>query len=63
MREDDVTTALGEWGAGYRDDPYELFAAVRQRGAVHPVQLVDGHDAWLVVHHDEARTALNLASL
>jgi cytochrome P450 len=26
---------------------------------VHPVKLVDGHDAWLVVRYDEARSALN----
>jgi cytochrome P450 len=63
MLEHDVSTALNEWGARHRDDPYELFAAVRKRGAVHPVTLVDGHDAWLVVHHDEARAALNLSSL
>jgi cytochrome P450 len=63
MLEHDVTAALSEWGAHHRDDPFELFTAVRQRGAVHPVTLVDGHDAWLVVHHDEARAALNLASL
>ncbi len=59
MLEHDVTAALKEWGAHHRDDPYALFAAVRQRGAVQPVTLVDGHDAWLVVHHDEALAALN----
>ena len=32
---------------------------MRQRGAVHPVTLADGHDAWLVVHHEQARAALN----
>ena len=63
MLEHDVTAALNEWGAHHRDHPYELFRAVRQRGAVHPVKLVDGHDAWLVVDHDEARAALNLSSL
>ena len=59
MNEPDVTAALQAWGAHHRDDPFGLFAAVRRRGAVHPVTLVDGHDAWLVVHHDEARIALN----
>ena len=59
MVEHDVDAALKAWGAGYRDDPFALFAAVRRRGAVHPVTLVDGHDAWLVVRHDEARAALN----
>ena len=59
MIEHDVTAALNAWGARHRDDPFPLFADVRQRGAVHPVTLADGHDAWLVVRHDEARAALN----
>ena len=59
MVEHDVNAALKAWGAHYRDDPFALFADVRRRGAVHPVTLVDGHDAWLVVRHDEARAALN----
>ena len=59
MVDDEVTAALKAWGARYRDDPFELFADVRERGAVHQVTLVDGHDAWLVVHHHEARAALN----
>ena len=59
MVEHDVDAALKAWGAHYRDDPFALFADVRRRGAVHPVTLVDGHDAWLVVRHDEARAALN----
>jgi cytochrome P450 len=36
-----------------------MFAQVRELGAVHPVTLADGHDAWLVVRYDEARAALN----
>jgi cytochrome P450 len=59
MIEHDVTAALQAWGAGHRDEPFALFADVRRRGAVLPVTLVDGHDAWLVVHFAEARTALN----
>jgi cytochrome P450 len=51
--------ALGAWGAYDRDNPFPLFAAVRERGAVHQVTLADGHEAWLVVRYDEARTALN----
>jgi cytochrome P450 len=58
MVEHEVTAALGAWGADHRDDPFGVFAEVRRRGAVHPVTLVDGHDAWLVVQHDEARAAL-----
>jgi len=51
--------ALGAWGAYDRDDPFPLFAEVRELGAVHPVTLVDGHAAWLVARYDEARAALN----
>ena len=54
-----ITRALGAWGADHRDDPFAMFADVRRAGAVHRVTLVDGHDAWLVVGHDEALAALN----
>ena len=42
----------------HRDNPFPLFAEVRQLGAVHSVTLSDGHPAWLVVGH-EAALALN----
>jgi cytochrome P450 len=51
--------SLSAWGAYDRDDPFALFAAVRDAGAVHPVTLADGHDAWLVVRYAECRAALN----
>src|SRR5260370_13116130 len=51
--------ALEAWGSYDQDDPYPLFAEVRERGAVHEVTLVDGHDAWLVTRHDEAKALLN----
>ncbi len=54
-----TTEALGAWGAYDRDNPFPLFAAVRELGAVHAVTLADGHDAWLVVGYEEARIALN----
>jgi cytochrome P450 len=56
-----VTTseALEAWGAFDRDNPFPVFAEVRELGAVHQVTLVDGHDAWLVVRYDEALAALN----
>ena len=53
-----VERALVTWGACDRDDPFPLFAKVRELGAVHAVTLADGHDAWLVVRYDEARAAL-----
>src|SRR6266568_1994763 len=54
-----VEQALAAWGAYDRDDPFPLFAQVRELGAVHAVTLADGHHAWLVVRHAEARVALN----
>lgn len=54
-----VEEALKTWGASDRDDPFPLFGEVRELGPVHPVTLADGHDAWLVVGHDEAKLVLN----
>jgi cytochrome P450 len=51
--------ALAAWGTYDRDDPFPLFAAVRDQGPVHAVTLADGHDAFLVDGYDEARAALN----
>jgi cytochrome P450 len=51
--------ALDSWGDHDRDDPFPLFAQVRSAAPVHEVTLADGHPAWLVVGHDEARAALN----
>src|SRR3954463_3358264 len=54
-----TTEALQAWGDFDRDNPFPLYGAVRELGAVVPVTLADGHDAWLVVRHEEARAALN----
>jgi len=54
-----TTEALGSWGSFDVNDPFPLFAEVRELGAVHRVTLADGHDAWLVVRYDEAMAALN----
>jgi cytochrome P450 len=54
--------ALDSWGdpGRYdRDDPFPLFAQVRSAAPVHEVRLADGHAAWLVLGHEEARAALN----
>ena len=51
--------ALEAWGAYDLDNPFPLFATVRELGAVHSVTLADGHAAWLVVGYEEARAALN----
>jgi len=54
-----MTEALASWGSYRVDDPFPLFSEVRELGAVHPVTLADGHDAWLVVRFEEALAALN----
>ena len=51
--------ALDSWGDFDRDDPFPLFAQVRSAAPVHEVRLADGHPAWLVVGHEQARAALN----
>ena len=55
--------ALDAWGDYDRDDPYPLFAQVQADGPVHEVTLADGHRAWLIVGHEEAKAALNHAGL
>src|SRR3984885_716307 len=54
-----ITDALAAWGSYDLDDPFPLFAQVRDLGPVHAVTLADGHGAWLVVSYEEARAALN----
>jgi cytochrome P450 len=51
--------ALDSWGDYDRDDPFPLFAQVRSVAPVHEVTLADGHPAWLIVGHEQARAALN----
>jgi cytochrome P450 len=51
--------ALDAWGDYDRDDPFPLFAQVRSAGPVHEVTLADGHPAWLIVGHEQAKAALN----
>ena len=50
---------LEAWGDYDRDNPFSLFHEVLARGAVHPVTLADGHDAYLVMGYDEVKAALN----
>ncbi len=51
--------ALAAWGDYDQDDPFPLFAEVRDAGPVHDVTLADGHRAFLVVGYAAAREALN----
>jgi cytochrome P450 len=52
-------SALEAWGRYDLDNPFPLFAEVRELGPVHSVTLADGHAAWLVVRYDAAKAALN----
>ena len=51
--------ALDAWGDFNRDNPFPLFAAVRDEAPVHHVTLADGHKAWLILRYEEAKAALN----
>jgi cytochrome P450 len=55
--------ALKAWGDYDLDDPYPLFAQVQAAGPVHEVTLADGHPAWLIVGHEEAKAALTHPAL
>lgn len=55
----DVQAALANWGGFDLNNPFPLFAAVRDQAPVHRITLADGHTAWLIVRYDEARAALN----
>src|ERR1700740_2191528 len=55
--------ALDAWGDYGQDDPYPLFAQVQADGPVHEVTLADGHRAWLIVRHADAKAALAHAGL
>jgi len=55
--------AVAAWGNYDRDDPFPLFAQVQADGPVHEVTLADGHRAWLIVRHEEAKAALTHTSL
>jgi cytochrome P450 len=57
------TPALDAWGAYDQDNPFPIFAEVRQHGPVHHVTLADGHGAWLVLGYEEAKTLLSDARL
>jgi cytochrome P450 len=54
-----IADALAAWGSYDLDDPFPVFAAVRELGPVHAVRLADGHEAWLVVRYEEVLAALN----
>ncbi|MEU6058295.1 cytochrome P450 [Streptomyces sp. NPDC047097] len=55
---DPTVVDLAALGEDFTRDPYPVYAALRELGPVHRVRMLDGVDAWLVVGHAAARTAL-----
>ncbi|GAB1340275.1 cytochrome P450 [Streptomyces sp. E-15] len=57
-----MTTAgildLAALGEDFVNDPYPVYAALRETGPVHRVRVPEGHEAWLVVGYEAARAAL-----
>ncbi|MFB7781072.1 cytochrome P450 family protein [Streptomyces bauhiniae] len=57
-----MTTAgildLASLGELFVNDPYPVYAALRETGPVHRVRVPEGHEAWLVVGYEAARAAL-----
>ncbi|MFD7443334.1 cytochrome P450 [Streptomyces sp. NPDC059909] len=49
---------LGEYGPEFTADPYPFYAKLRATGPVHEVVTPYGDRMWLVVGHEEARSAL-----
>lgn len=49
---------LDIYGPDFIANPYPYYAALRKRGPVHRVRIAEGKEAWLIVGHEEVRTAL-----
>jgi cytochrome P450 len=43
----------------FGNDPYPVYAGLREAGPVQPVTLVDGSSAWIVTRYDDVRACLN----
>jgi cytochrome P450 len=55
--------AWGDFDRAMCDDPYPLYARVREAGPVREIRLSDGRRAWLVTRHQEALEVLADARL
>jgi cytochrome P450 len=55
---DDVLRNWGNFEAPQGDDPYPLYAGLRDEAPVHQVTLPDGRDVWIVSRYQDARNAL-----
>ena len=51
------TVQLASLTDDFTADPYSVFTALRSRGPVHHVRFPTGDESWLVVGHEEVRTA------
>ncbi|MFI6461922.1 cytochrome P450 [Streptomyces sp. NPDC050528] len=49
---------LSAHGQGFVDDPYPVYARMREQGPVHRVRTAASGEFWLVVGHEEARALL-----
>jgi cytochrome P450 len=58
LNPDLMDNALSAWGSHDLDNPFPLYALLREHAPVHQATLADGHPAWLVVSYHEARAAL-----
>ncbi|GAA3088901.1 cytochrome P450 [Streptomyces rectiviolaceus] len=57
MRTQHPTVRLTDLTDDFTADPYSAFTALRSRGSVHYVRFPTGDESWLVVGHEEVRTA------
>jgi cytochrome P450 len=55
---EDILHHWGDFGPAESDDPYPLYATLRDEAPVHQVTLPDGRSAWIVSRHRDAREAL-----
>ena len=55
---DDVLRNWGNFEAPHGDDPYPLYAGLRQEAPVHRATLPDGRVAWVISRYGDAREAL-----
>jgi cytochrome P450 len=47
------------FGRAFSQDPYPRYAALRDKGPIHPIEFPDGVPAFLVVDHESGRAALS----
>ncbi|MFE6159250.1 cytochrome P450 [Streptomyces sp. NPDC056486] len=57
MRTQRPTVQLADLTDDFTADPYSAFTALRSHGPVHHVRFPTGDESWLVIGHEEVRTA------